>query len=202
MRQEDRRALGYSQGAAVSDATEDAAQAVVDGTMGNYRKVIEQVNRVLEDPTKDVDIYYIDRDPLKALDLALKRAADMETELGTGRTIPAKAFIDMHVDSRKAIREINEVFKDNPDVNINIWDNNGGYGDQFQTTIDTVKDFDYNDTAERIMQRLEDAYENGEISENVYRGFKSGPDPRTTSPSRADIAANGRGDKELGQRAT
>jgi hypothetical protein len=188
--------------AAVSDAMEDAAQAVVDGTMGNYRKVIQQVNRVLEDPSKDVDIVYINRDPLKAFDLALKRASDMEAELGTGRTIPAKSFIDMHVQSRKSIREINEAFKDNPDVDIQIWDNNGGYGDQFQTTIDKVKDFDYNDAAESIIQRLEKAYENGEITENIYRGFKSGPDPRTTSPSRADVAANSRGSKEPRQRAT
>ena len=188
--------------AAVSDAMEDAAQGVVDGTMGNYRKVIQQVSRVLEDPTKTATLVYIDREPLKAFNLALKRAADMETELGTGRTIPAKAFIDMHVDSRKAIREINEAFKDNPKVSLQIWDNNGGYGDQFQTTIDTVKDFDYNDTAERIMQRLEDAYENGEISENVYRGFKSGPDPRATGASRQDVAANSRVNEELGQRAT
>lgn len=48
-------------------------------------------------------------------------------------------------------------------------------------------------------------YEREKTSENVYRGFKSGPDPRATratNPSRADVAANSRGSEELGQRAT
>ena len=50
--------------------------------------------------------------------------------------------------------------------------------------------------------RIEIQYEREKTSENVYRGFKSGPDPRATGASRQDVAANSRVNEELGQRAT
>jgi len=172
-------ASGKSSG--VSRVMEERAQGIVDGTMSKPKQVIENIQRVIEDPTKDVQVVYIDRDPVKAFDLALARAVGMEKEFGTGRTIPIKSFLDMHKASRESIPRIYEEFKDNPRVKFQIWNNNGGPGEQFPTTVDKISTFDYNNAAERMVNRLEEAYRDGQISEEIYRGFKSGPDPRDSS---------------------
>lgn len=177
--------------AAVSDEVESSAQAVVDGTMGKPDRVVRDVNRVLEDPTKDVSIVYIDRDPVKAFDLALKRSMSMEQNTGSGRTIPVKDFLDMHAASRRSIQKIYEQLGDNPRVDIQIWDNNGNAGEQFLTTVDKISTFDYDTTAERVMTRLENAYDSGEISESVYRGYKTGADPRRSGSGGASEGASG-----------
>jgi len=177
--------------AAVSDEVESSAQAVVDGTMGKPDRVVRDVNRVLEDPTKDVSIVYIDRDPVKAFDLALKRSMSMEQNTGSGRTIPVKDFLDMHAASRRSIQKIYEQLGDNPRVDIQIWDNNGNAGEQFLTTVDKISTFDYDTTAERVMTRLENAYDSGEISESVYRGYKTGGDPRRSGSGGASEGASG-----------
>jgi hypothetical protein len=185
---------------AVSSAMEDAAQGVVDGTMSNPQKVVRNVNQVLEDPTKNATIFYIDRDPVKAFDLALNRSMDMENALGSGRTIPVKDFLDMHQASRQSIPKIYEQLKDNPRVDFEIWSNNAGVGEQFPTTIDRISTFNYNDSLERILNRLDEAYANGEISETVYRGYKSGAESRTPQgASGTNAQIDSRINKELGK---
>lgn len=185
---------------AVSSAMEEAAQGIVDGTMGNPEKVVRNINQVLEDPTKNATIFYIDRDPVKAFDLALSRSTSMENARGSGRTIPVMEFLNMHQASRQSIPKIYEQLKDNPRVDFEIWSNNAGVGEQFPTTIDKISTFNYNDALESIMNRLEEAYTNGEISEAVYRGYKSGTESRTAKGAAGTNAQiDSRINEELGK---
>ncbi|MDG1851678.1 MAG: hypothetical protein P8J44_06140 [Gammaproteobacteria bacterium] len=119
----------------------------------------------------------MDRTPEEAFKGALRGAENQEAELGSGRTVPIEVFLDTHQGARESIGKIVDSFKDDPRVNVEIWDNTGGIGEQFKTTVDKISKMDYEKSLTEVNGILEKAYENNEISASVYAGFKGSPPP-------------------------
>jgi hypothetical protein len=159
---------GSGKTSGMPDAMVDAAHTVVDGTLSDSKRAIKQLYSVLEDPSKGVRIPFVDREPIKALDLAIIRAKK------TGRTVPWEVILTKNLEARDAIRKIEKEFAGNPRVRISVTDNNGLEADAFKSSVDNVKDYDYNKQAEMMKKRLKEAYQSGEIKQNIYAGFDSG----------------------------
>jgi len=156
----------------MTDAMIDSAHTVVDGTLADSGRAIREIKSVLADPTKTVLIPFVDREPIKALDLAILRAKSV------GRTVPLEFILAKNLEARTSIRKVAEEFKGNPRVSIKVTDNNGLEADAFESSVDKIKDYDYNEQVEMMIKRLEEALkrgeENGGISQKIFDGIDSG----------------------------
>ena len=175
--------------AGLSDEMENSFDLVVDGTLANFEKASTQIDQAL-DSGKAVTIVYVDRPPEKALPLLLKRAGDMENELGSGRTVPLDIFLGAHRDARESIKKIDNKYKNDDRVAIEIVNNHGAQGEEFLTTVDNISEMDYNTSLPKVTQALEDAYEQGKISESIYLATKGNSQPRPESTQRQASGAN------------
>ena len=175
--------------AGLSDEMENSFDLVVDGTLANFEKASTQIDQAL-DSGKAVTIVYVDRPPEKALPLLLKRAGDMENELGSGRTVPLDIFLGAHRDARESIKKIDNKYKNDNRVAIEIVNNHGAQGEEFLTTVDNISEMDYNTSLPKVTQALEDAYEHGKISESIYLATKGNSQPRPESTQRQASGAN------------
>lgn len=183
--------------AGLPDAAIDSYDLVVDGTLANFEKTSTQIDQAL-DSGKAVTIIYVDRPPEKALPLLLGRANKMENELGSGRTVPLDIFLGAHRDARESIKKIDNKYKNDDRVAIQIVNNHGAEGEQFLTTVDKISEMDYNTSLPKITQALEDAYEQGKISESIYLATKGNSQPRPESTQRQapkDDTARNAGDE-------
>jgi hypothetical protein len=178
--------------AGLSKEMERAADLVMDGTLAKFAKNDAKIEKALESG-KDIQIVYIDRDPLKALPLALMRAME------SGRPVPLVEFARMHQDARQSIVRLHEKYKDNPNVDIQIVDNQGNMGEQFESTIDKISEMDYDKTLTEGFRMLEEARlrpekkgdVNGGISEAIYQGTKGSYDPPAAQSQTSRISQDG-----------
>ena len=145
----------------------DKAHTVVDGTLAGSERAISEIKSVLADPVRKVFISWIDREPVKALDLAMGRANEK------GRTVPLEAILAKNLEARVSIRKIAKEFEGNERVAIEITDNNGLQADAFKSSVDKIKDYDYNEQAEMMIKRLVEARKNEKISQNIFNGIDS-----------------------------
>ena len=126
----------------------------------------------------------------------------------SGRPVPLEEFARMHRDARASIVRLHEKYKDNPLVDIQIIDNQGKMGEQFETTIDNLSEMDYNNTLTEGFRMLEEARLrpekkgdiNGGINEAIYQGTKGSYDPGAAqgSTSRVLQKRNNKGIREMG----
>jgi hypothetical protein len=188
--------------AGLPDDMIDSYDLVVDGTLANFQKSSAQIDQAL-DSGKAVTIIYVDRPPEKALPLLLGRANKMEKELGSGRTVPLDVFLGAHRDARESIKKIENKYKNDDRVAIQIVNNHGAEGKQFLTTVDKISEMDYNTSLPKITQALEDAYEQGKISESIYLATKGNSQPLPESTQRQapkdDTARNAGNELKLEQ---
>lgn len=152
--------------AGLSDAAEDLADLVYDGTMKDFDKSDKMISDAAKSGKK-VRIVYVDRDPDKALPLYFKRA---ESE---GRTVPLDVFIDSHRGARDTIRKLSEKYADNPSVDIQIWSNQGSAGEQKLIDISDLSDFNVDNVRPKLINMLEDYHAEGKISDSVYEATKA-----------------------------
>ena len=178
--------------AGLSKAAEEAADLVMDGTLAKFAKNDAMIEKALESG-KGIQIIYIDRDPLKALPLALMRA------MQSGRPVPLVEFAKMHRDARQSIVRLHEKYKDNPKVDIQIVDNQGKMGEQFDSAIDKISEMDYDKTLTEGFRMLEEARlrpekigsVDGGINEAIYQGTKGSYDPPAAQSQTSRISQDG-----------
>lgn len=142
----------------------DESYLVYDTNMNGLESSIKKIEQALEAGAK-VEIVHIQRDPIDALvSGALPRAAR------SGRTVPLSAHEATHAGSAKTIAELAQKYADDPRVSIRVLDNTKGRGEAKEATVEFVKGFNYNKLRERLVSALEKEYQNGRISEAIYRG--------------------------------
>jgi hypothetical protein len=152
--------------AGLSDAAENLADLVYDGTMKNFDKSDKMISEAAKSGKK-VRIVYVDRDPDKALPLYFKRA---ESE---GRTVPLDVFIDSHRGARDTIRKLSEKHANDPSVDIQIWSNQGSAGEQKLIDVSDLSDFNVDNVRPKLINMLEDYHAEGKISDAVYEATKA-----------------------------
>lgn len=184
-------------GAGKSTAVKDAlgrigaeSQIIYDTNMNGTKSAKAKIDQALA-AGKHVVIAYIHRDPVEALTQgALPRAMRMEGEMGSGRTVPLQEHVKTHVGANKTIRELAAHYKGNPMVHIDVVDNTQGKGNAKVIPLSKLPKLAENTVREQVTQALEEAHARGDISEPVYRGFKSGE---------AEPGSNGSGSGNSGQ---
>jgi hypothetical protein len=151
----------------------DKAQTVFDTNMNGTKSAKGKIDQALK-AGKAVSIIYTYRDPAEALTHgALPRAMHQEAKFGSGRTVPLEEHIKTHVGSNKTIRELAAHYKGNPMVDIRVLDNTQGKGNAKVIPLSKLPKLAENTVREQVSKALEEAHTRGDISESVYRGFKS-----------------------------
>ena len=177
--------------AGLTDAAEDAADLVMDGTLANFDKSVGLIDSAA-DSGKAVEIVYIDRDPQKAITQMLDRAIE------EGRPVPLDVFLDGHRDARSSIKRIVERYADDPRVNIEIWNNQGAKGEQFQTTIDNLSEMDYDTALKESLEVVDEYYKTGKIDQKLYDAITGDIQSRNRSASEAVPSSRGAGNTKSG----
>lgn len=194
---------GAGKSTAVADTMGDTAQksqVVYDTNMNGTKSAIGKIDQALA-AGKRVKIAFVHRDPVEALTQgALKRAMRMEREKGSGRTVPLEEHVKTHVGSNKTIRELAAHYKGDKRVQIKIIDNTQGRGKSKFIPLSKLPKLAENTVREQVTQALEQAHERGDISESVYRGFRSG-EPGSDRPDGPDRLGSGPGGQPESQRA-
>lgn len=158
-------------------------EIVYDTNMNKLDSAKAKIDQALE-AGRNADILYTYRDPVDAfVNGALKRAMSQEAKFGSGRNVPLDEHISTHVGSSEVMRQLAEQYKDDPRVNIAVFDNSHGPGNGRFTTLDSIPKVEETGLREKLTNALDQAYQDGKISEPVYRAFrKSGVDEAVHEP--------------------
>jgi hypothetical protein len=154
----------------ISDSVK-RAEMVYDTNMNKFETSDKKIQQALKGNRK-VSIIYTYRDPVEALENgALKRANRQEKEHGTGRTVPIGEHLKTHIGALNTIHELQEKYKNNPKVKIQVIDNSRGAGKSAVSSLDKLPKLNENEVQRRLYDTLDRARRSGAISENTYRGF-------------------------------
>lgn len=135
----------------------DAADLIYDGNLQNVKSAEARINEAL-DSGRGVSIWYINRDPVDAFTNGVLPRAGNESY---GRTVPIEGHVATHLQAARALQELAERYKDNPDVDIRVFNNAA------ETVEGTVGD------VARIAQ-MQDNVLRGELLNAVTEQIKSG----------------------------
>ncbi len=157
----------------LTNEIKNKAHIIFDTNTNKLASAIEKIDRALE-AGKSVTVIHTFRDPMDSFaNGAIPRAIRMEKELGSGRTVPIGSHVSTHIGSNEAIPKMKEHYGDK--VQFRIIDNSRGKGKSEIVPIEFLNDKKYN--AEKLEKELNDhidkLYEQGGISERLYRGFKA-----------------------------
>lgn len=144
----------------------DDYSAVIDTNLSSFSSSEKKIQQAKESGRK-VQIDYVYRPAELAFQGMMKRGKRIN------RVVPIDAFVDTHIKSLSTIKELAKRYENDPDVEINVWDNSGGKGEQKYVSLDFLTDKSYNrDELERkLLQDAETAYKSGEITETTYKGI-------------------------------
>lgn len=115
-----------------------AAEIIFDGVMANFNKAVARIDAALASG-RPVVISYVHRDAQAA---ARGVAARFDE---TGRWVPSQVLAEDHVNAQDTVIALAEHYKDNPGVDIEIFDNRGTPG---VLTLDKLSDLRYNKSGE------------------------------------------------------
>lgn len=150
----------------------DKANIIYDTNMNGLQSSAKKINQAL-DAGREVDIVYTYRDPEEALRLgALTRAMKMKENTGSGRTVPLNEHLKTHMGSYDTMLKLQEMYKDDPRVQIQALDNSHGKGKSRLVTLDKIPKINENEVSPRLNRALEEEYQSGRISKDVYEATK------------------------------
>lgn len=174
------------------------SQLVYDTNMNKFNSAKEKIDQALA-AGKKVTILYVYREPVDALvNGALKRATNQEAKFGSGRTVPLTEHASTHVGSRETIEKLEEHYRGNAHVSIQVIDNSQGKGNAKLSSLDKIPKVSSEGLHERLNDALNKEYDNGNISQRTYDGFRKQPQEVRTEPS----AGGGEGAEQLHQPGT
>lgn len=154
------------------DPTVARAQIVYDTNMNGLQSSVKKIEQALA-ADKSVTILYTYRHPVEAFTQGmLGRAARMEGERGSGRTVPLIEHAKTHVGSLKVIRDLAQRYAEDPRVVIRTYDNSLGRGRARATEVVALPHFDYNSLVGELRNVLESERQSGRISNAVYTGVR------------------------------
>jgi hypothetical protein len=139
--------------------------------MNTYDSAKKKIDQAIA-AGKRINIVYVARDPADAMTHgALPRAERQREEFGSGRTVPLADHIGTHLGSIETVKRLAKEYEGDPDVKIQIIDNSLGKGNAQLRDVAWLNNLSYNDVESRVSAALEEAYVNGKISAETYRGF-------------------------------
>lgn len=140
---------GSGKGSAVSQYFDESQYPIrLDGTFANYEKNLTKLQEA-KAAGYNVEMIFVDRNPVAAYENVVNRA------LKTRRTVQMDRAIEDNINAREGILKM---IQDNPDIKVNIVDNNYGKGE-----ARLLKD-----RAEQIDFLSKNSYNKDEIRKTVY----------------------------------
>lgn len=155
-------------GIPATKAIKDASQIVYDTTLQGFGSADKKVAQALE-KGKKVTILYVQRDPVEAfVNGVIPRAVDK------GRTVPHEFHVESHINAPQTMLKLIEKYKNDPNFGYKIIDNTKGKGNATVSDIALLRNLKYNkdEITAKILSEIERKYQNGEISESIYKGLK------------------------------
>ena len=174
----------------------DEAGLIYDTNMAGYASSKAKVQAALDAGHK-VEIFYVDRDPVSALDTAVGRAmkADVEGGPSTGRTVPIPEHLATHVESRATVKRLYDEYDANSRVIFKVYDNNGPKGSiPREISVDELHELGDNteDIRGKLYERFQEIHEAGGADARVAKGFV-GEGPPGQRPGATGVVGQGGG---------
>ena len=144
----------------------EQAYLVYDSTLSKFDIAVEHIDAVIASG-KNAIVNYVMRDPVEAL-----AKGTLPRAMLNGRVAPLEAHARTHVNAANTIRKLVEHYKGNPKVEINILDNTRGLGEERIGSIDDLVKTNYTDVVPRLHAALEEEYQNGRITKEIYEATK------------------------------
>jgi len=182
----------------------DRYHTVVDTTMAKYKTGKAKIEQALA-AGKEANIVMVTRDPVESLVVgALPRAVRMEAEFGSGRVVPLDAHLSTHKDAVATVIRLAEEYKDDPRVQISVLDNNHGKDNAQESSIDALKEIEYTNIEDNLLNALEKEYAEGRISTPIYLATKGeaagiSQDIQGRGAAKGDSQADVKVTEQLGQ---
>ena len=143
----------------------DDADFIVDSTLAKYETAQSRISQVL-DSGRDVNISFVYRDPVEAfVEGVLPRAAE------TGRIVPIEAFAAIHNNVRTTIGRLADEFGDSGRFSLDIYHNRTNQAPRVIDNIDDLPVSQVDNLTETLYGHLDEAFNNGQISREVYDAF-------------------------------
>jgi hypothetical protein len=139
--------------------------AIYDTTLASEPRAIKVIEQALQSG-RTVDIVFTAREPLDAIINGIIKRATVK-----GRTVPLERAVEAHIEAPKILQSLRERFLDEERVKFRFVDNTRGPNEQRLVEPRDLPEFDYNDLLGRALRATADAYEQGSISEAVFRGL-------------------------------
>lgn len=148
----------------------ERAPVVFDTNLAGLKSSVSKIEAAIKNGYK-VEVYYVLRDPLDALEKgALPRA------MKTGRVVPLSEHVKTHVDSRQTFLDLARKYEGNNNVRLLVIDNTGQQAKELagKEALDSVQRTLYNKEAKRKLikeayERVNNQYTKAGISEEVAR---------------------------------
>lgn len=143
----------------------DDADFIVDSTLAKYETAQSRIGQVI-DSGRDVNVSFVYRDPVEAfVEGVLPRAAE------TGRIVPIEAFAAIHNNVRSTIGKLADEFGDSGRFSIDIYHNRTGQPVEIIDNLDDLPVSQVDNLTETLYGHLDEAYESGRISQDIYDAF-------------------------------
>lgn len=184
---------------------------VYDTNMNKVDSATQKIEQALKAGYK-VDLTYVHNDIKTSLNNAMDRAARMEKEQGSGRTVPLDEHYNTHAGSSETIPLLYEKYANNPNVRFRVLDNEGN-ARRGSVPVDFLRSKVYDKTNEsttkaELRRQIEDAFAAGRISGKTKAGFLERTSGRSTSENGTKSVARatsgvleGRGTSEQNSRS-
>lgn len=145
----------------------DNADLIYDGNLQNVDSASARINEALESG-RAVEVLYIHRDPVDAFrNGVLPRAA----KENYGRTVPIEGHLSTHLNAAKTIFQLQERFRDNPYVNIQILNNAGDQITDPAADVARVASTDYTQLEQEVRSALEQERQAGKLPARVEQYY-------------------------------
>lgn len=148
------------------------ADMTIDGTSANNNRTADQVKHSLDTGHK-TNMVYVENTPERIFDNIISRA------ISGGRPVPIEMMYNTLLKSRQSVMRLNGKFGSNPDFGVEVIDNRGSEPKIMDNGIDFLKSNPYSNSdiasfKEAAYAKAQNLYEQGKISEQVYRALTRG----------------------------
>jgi hypothetical protein len=148
------------------------ADTIYDGNLQNFASAKSKIDAAL-DSGRAASILYVNRDPTEAFVRGtLPRAAREDY----GRTVPFDVHADTHIGAAKTLAELADHYKDNPNVEIRVINNNAdGTADVGNISdVARVAGMNRDTLISELRNGLEAEREAGKVPDRVYDFYRQG----------------------------
>ena len=187
---------GKSAGIHEVQEVKEKSDIIYDTNMNTFSSAKDKIDMAL-DSGRRVTIVYTARDPVVAMTEGVLKRAENPKSLSYGRTVPIKEIVRTHVGAAETIKKLREHYANDARIDFIYVDNTGGKED-VKLSDETLPDkLNFDNLESRLNEALDNAYREGKITEETYRGTKG----TTGEIARGESTVPGdrRGDSEESQ---